>query len=83
MWLEELKMQTIEVRSLLNDDTREINIEEPIRNTFRTWYELFVKRTNREPTLIDVFYAGYVLSNPSVRSLFRIQMKEKIKNDYS
>ena len=58
-------MQTVEVRSLLNESIREIKVEEPMLNVFRTWYEMFVKKTNREPTLLDVFYAGYILSNPS------------------
>ena len=76
-------MKTVEVRSLLNESIREIGMEESMLNTFRTWYEMFVKKTNREPTLIDVFYAGYVLANPSVRNMFRVQIKEKRKNDYS
>ena len=75
---------TIEVRSLTSENLREIRIEEPINKIFKTWYELFVKRTNREPTLIDVFYAGYILSNPNVRDLFRIfNKKEKNWNDIS
>lgn len=83
MRLERLKMQTVEVRSLLNEDIREIKVEESMTSIFRTWYELFVKKTNREPTLMDVFYAGYVLSNPNVRNNFRLHIKEKRKNDYS
>ena len=76
-------MQTIEVRSLLSKNGREIKIEGPMIDTFRTWYELFVKKTNREPTLMDVFYAGYILANPNMRSKFTIYIKEKRKNDYS
>lgn len=76
-------MKTVEVRSLLSDKTREVKVEEQFQNAFKTWYELFIKRTNKEPTLLDVFYAGYVLSNPNVRDLFRIQIKEKRENDYS
>ena len=76
-------MQTVEVRSLLNEGIREIRVEEPMQNTFRTWYEMFVKKTNREPTLMDVFYAGYIFANPNVRNMFRVQIKEKRKNDYS
>lgn len=75
MWVES-KMKSVEVRSLLKENTREVRIEDPIRNIFRTWYRLFVERTNREPTLIDVFYAGFVLSNPNVRDLFRIENKQ-------
>lgn len=50
MWLEGRSMTTIEVRSLANEDLREIRIEEPINKTFKTWYDLFVKRTNKELT---------------------------------
>lgn len=70
-------MQTVEIRSLLNENLRKVKIQEPLLKTFKTWYELFVKRTNREPTLIDVFYAGYILSNPNVRDLFRIFNKKE------
>lgn len=73
----ESKMKTVEVRSLLKENIREVRLEEPIRNIFRTWYRLFVERTNREPTLIDVFYAGFVLSNPNMRDLFRIENKQE------
>lgn len=83
MWVGVRKMKTVEVRSLLSDEPREVKVEEQFQNAFKTWYELFVKRTNKEPTLIDVFYAGYVLANPSVRNMFRVQIKEKRKNDYS
>lgn len=76
-------MQTVEVRSLLNESIREIKVEEAMLNVFKTWHEMFVKKTNREPIAIDIFYAGYILSNPNVRDLFRIVMKEKKKNDYS
>ena len=74
---------TVEIRSLLNENIREVKIEEPIRKIFRIWYKLFVERTGREPTLSDVFYAGYILSNPNVRDLFRFKIKEENKNDYS
>ena len=70
-------MTTIEVRSLASENLREIRIEEPINKIFKTWCELFVKRTNRESTSIDVFYAGYILSNPNVRDLFRIFNKKE------
>jgi len=75
-------MVTVEVRSLLNEDVRSVNVEKCVGDVFRTWYELFVKKTNREPTLIDVFYAGYILANPNVRNMYRILMKEKKKNDF-
>ena len=77
MWVKGKVMKTIEVRSLTNENLREIRIEEPINKSFKTWYDLFVKRTHKEPTLIDVFYAGYILSNPNVRDLFRIFNKKE------
>ena len=72
-------MQTYEVRSLLQENVRVINIEEPIVESFQTWYKTFVERAGREPTLIDVFYAGYVLSNPNVRDQYRIIKQKDIK----
>ena len=71
-------MQTYEVRSLLDDakSLRVINVEQPIVDTFKTWQLKFIERTGREPNLLDVFYAGYILSNPNIRVQYR-NIKQK------
>lgn len=74
-------MTTIEVRSLTEENLKRIRIDEPINKAFKTWHDLFVKRTNKEPTLIEIFYAGYILSNPKVRDLFRIFYEKEIKTE--
>ena len=74
-------MTTVEVRSLTSDDLRYVRIEEPIHKSFKTWHELFVKKTNREPTQSEIFYAGYILANPNVRDLFRIFDEKEIKTE--
>ncbi len=76
-------MKTIEVRSLLQENVKEVQVDETFVNNFKTWYDKFVERTNREPTLIDVFYAGYILANPNVREMFKnTKIKEKIRDTY-
>ena len=71
-------MQTYEVRSLIDDSKslRIVSVEQPIVDVFKIWQLKFIERTGREPNLLDVFYAGYVLSNPNVRDQCRI-IKEK------
>ena len=63
--------KTTEPRSLLDKKTREIEISECLTDIFRNWYKRFTSRTNEEPRLIDVFYAGYVFSNPVVRDKYK------------
>lgn len=68
---------TVETRSLLNERLRKVLIDPSLMEIFNEWKKVFTERMEREPTEIDLFYAGYMLSNPSVKDLFR---KTKLKN---
>lgn len=75
-------MKVVEVRSLLNEKIREVEIDNSLTDIFKSWYEKFISRTNREPTLIDVFYSGYVIANPSVREMFKVKRKKEEEPRY-
>lgn len=74
-------MQTYEVRNLIDDSKslRVVNIERPIVDVFKTWQLKFIERAGREPNLLDVFYAGYILANPNVRDQYRNIERKEIK----
>ena len=74
-------MKVIELRSLMDDakELREVRVTPDLKLCFQTWYELFVKKVGREPTLMDVFNAGYVLSNPIVKEQFLRNKKKDIE----
>ena len=66
-------MKTIELRSLLVDDIyekREIVIPKDIENTFNNWLnrirKIKCKNPNEKIEPLEIFYAGYVLSNPMI-----------------
>lgn len=61
-------MKTIELRSLLTNKPKEIKIPSEIENIFNIWKKK-INNENAEP--LQVFYAGYILSNPIVRDLYK------------
>lgn len=71
-------MTTVEVRSLVDagKSVRVVRVEEHFVEIFKIWQLKFIEKTGREPNMMDVFYAGNILSNPNVREKFRIY-KEK------
>lgn len=56
-------MITIELRSLISGENKKIEISHEIENVFNLWKN----KVNKEPEPLEIFYAGYVLSNPMVR----------------
>lgn len=66
-------MKTIETRSLLTGINKEIEIPIDIENTFNNWLGRIkkVKNKNQEINLVEIFYAGYILSNPVVRDQYK------------
>lgn len=74
-------MVTAEVRSLLDENkpVRLVNLDAHVLDTFKIWQLKFKERTGRDPNMLDVFYAGYILSNPNVREKFRIYKEKEIK----
>ena len=65
-------MKTVELRSLLDGTNKEIDIPVEIAQAYSNWKE---KRKDVVDPL-EIFYAGYVMSNPIVREQFK---KEKLK----
>ena len=67
-------MKTYEIRSLLNDEQKIINISPEIKNVFEVWLK---KRKNINVSIepVEIFYAGYVLSNPNVKDKYLRELK--------
>lgn len=63
-------MKTVEVRTLLNNP-REIEITDKMISLFNSWMTKFQEKTGRNPSQIDIFYAGYIMANPIVAEQFK------------
>lgn len=69
-------MKTVELRSLLDGTNKEIDIPVEIAQAYSNWKE---KRTDVVDPL-EIFYAGYIMSNPVVRMKYR-DARLTINND--
>jgi hypothetical protein len=67
----EIKVKTIELRSLLDGKPKKINISIEIETAFNIWMKKLKKNKIENPELLQAFYAGYILSNPIVREKYR------------
>lgn len=67
-------MKTIDVRTLLNGTNKQINIPDEIMFAYRNWREKRAGDVKPE----EIFYAGYILSNPIVRGLFKKDKQDRI-----
>lgn len=63
-------MKTIEVRSLLTDNKKVIDIPTDIEKVFNVWKSKIKKNDDFVLDPVEIFYAGYVLSNPIVRKQY-------------
>lgn len=70
-------MKTLEPRSLLTEVKKEITIPTEIENIFNNWYKRIEKSENKVE-LLEIFYAGYILSNPVVREQYKEAEKLRI-----
>lgn len=66
-------MKTIEIRSLL-DRPKEILIPAEIERYFNLWR----CRTDSDVKPLEIFYAGWVMSNPAVKELYN-EYERKLK----
>ena len=68
MWIEVGKMKTLELQSLLKGEEKQIEIPVELQKVFETW-----KKRRGDDVLhpLEIFYAGYVLSNPVLRDQYR------------
>ena len=65
-------MKTLDVRKLVEGKKVEILIPEKILEIYSIWK---LKRGG-EPEPLEIFYAGYILSNPMIREQY-LKLKEK------
>jgi len=64
-------LKTIELRSLLDGTNKEIDIPKDIEKAFDIWLKVKKKKSDiSKLKLLEIFYAGYVLSNPIVREKY-------------
>lgn len=68
MWVEVGKMKTLELRALLDGKEKVIEIPVEIQKIYNLWKE---KRGDEVLNPLEIFYAGYVLSNPMLRDKYR------------
>ena len=71
-------MKTVELRSLLQGKEKVIDIPVEIIQAFNNWKE---KRKNAVIQPEEIFYAGYIMSNPIVRQQYS-QDKKIINKEY-
>ena len=68
-------MKTVEPRSLLSDCKKEIVIPSEIESAFNNWLKRIrrvkCKNRNQKIEALEIFYAGYILSNPVVRDQYK------------
>lgn len=69
-------MKTLELRALLNGQEKEIEIPTELIKVFNIWKE---KRKDSVLDPIEIFYAGYILSNPVVREQYRKSKEINVK----
>lgn len=68
-------MKTIEIRSLLQGKEKIIDIPVEIVQAYRNWKSKRNKDDVINPE--EIFYAGYVMSNPIVRQQYADEKKRK------
>jgi len=61
-------MKTLELRALLDGKEKVIEIPVEIQKIYNLWKE---KRGDEVLNPLEIFYAGYVLSNPILRDKYR------------
>ena len=71
-------MKTVELRSLLQGKEKVIDIPVEIIQAFNNWKE---KRKDAVIQPEEIFYAGYIMSNPIVRQQYS-QDKKIINKEY-
>lgn len=79
MWLKGRNMTTIELRSLVNGENKEVPIPREFEKFFKTWEKLRTESYNKSIEPLEIFYAGYILANPMVRDQYRIILEKELK----
>lgn len=64
-------MRAIDVRAILQGKNKEIVIPLQVISIFESWKMKRKEIVSSDATAEEIFYAGYILSNPCVRDLYR------------
>ena len=65
-------MRSFELRSLIKGKPKSVIVDPDFEKIYNIWKNIFISKTGKEPNEKDIFYAGYILSNPSVRDLYKM-----------
>lgn len=70
-------MKVYDTRSILDSEPKKVICSVAVQSCFEAFMDI-VRKNNIELNKFDVFYAGYILSNPILREeLVKNKMKEK------
>lgn len=73
-------MELYELRSIINSKPRKITASEDLIMCFQE-YKKLIEKNNLPINEINLFYAGYVISNPIVRENLLKERKQEIKRE--
>lgn len=73
-------MELYEVRSIMNSKPRKIIANEDLIMCLQE-YKKLMEKNNLPINEIDLFYAGYILTNPIVRENLLKERKQEIKRE--
>lgn len=79
MWIRGYKMKTVELRSLLQGKEKTIDIPAEVIQAYNNWKQ---KRKDIVIQPEEIFYAGYIMSNPIVRQQYQQDKKIINKQEY-
>lgn len=71
--------RVVEIRSLLQDKQIKVIPNEEMIQMFNQYKKLMNEKTSDGITDFDFFYAGWILSNPTVREQFKKVREKEIK----
>ena len=72
-------MKVYEVRSVINNNAREIKVSPDLSLCFETYMKKLKEVRKGDIPALEIFYAGYILSNPIVREKLLSEVKSEIK----
>lgn len=63
----------------MNNNAREIKVSPDLSLCFETYMKKLKEVRKGDITALEIFYAGYILSNPTVREKLLSEVKSEIK----
>lgn len=74
-------MKVYEVRSVINNNAKEIKVSPELVLCFETYMKKLKEVRKDDITELEIFYAGYILSNPTVREKLLREVKSEIRRN--